>query len=92
MFRADAPVQRVSAELWRGYHSALARMTKPESIQKAHDTFWDGNGIKVSHPDDIQLGKDIKTNHLDRAAGKIEGAVLAKEVEGWILQVTGATA
>jgi len=89
---ASTPVVRVSAEIWRGYHSALARVNSAESVQKAHDQFWGagaGKGTKVRHPDDKKLGADIKENHLHRANGKVPAGEVAKAVESWIQAHTG---
>lgn len=85
----NSPAARVSADVFREYHSALGRMVSKESVEKAHKQFWSGKGIKVAHDDDMKLAKDIYENHLQRADGKIPGDVLAKEIAGWIAQVTG---
>ncbi|MHB1086747.1 MAG: recombinase family protein [Minisyncoccota bacterium] len=86
---AGSAPARVSSDLWSGYSSALARMAKPESVEKAHKAYWQDKGIRIAHPDDIKLGTDIKTVHLQRAEGKLDGEYVAKEVAGWIADVIG---
>lgn len=82
---------RVSADLWRSYHRALARMAKPDSLKKAHEEFWRngaGKGVKLTHADDTQLGMDMLRVHGERASGQLEPGVVAKEIEDWISKVT----
>lgn len=85
---AAAPL-RVSAATFREYHSALARMATKENVERAHQEFFKAKKVKLAHPDDMQLAKDIHDNHLHRVDGKIPGDVLAKEVASWISKVTG---
>lgn len=82
---------RVSATIFHGYYSALARMTSAESVNKAHEAFWkgEGKGSKPTHPDDLQLARDIRDNNLLRVEGKITADNLKKEVDAWIASVCG---
>lgn len=79
---------RVSADIFRDYYSALARMTGKESVEKSHKAFWPGRG-KITHPADMQLAKDIYENNLLRVEGKITPEYLKREVDAWIAKVCG---
>lgn len=84
-----APPSRVSADTFRDYYSALARMATKENVVKAHQSFFSGKGIKLAHPDDLKLAKDIHDNNLLRVEGKKTAEVLKAEVDSWIAQVCG---
>lgn len=86
-----SPPSRVSAATFLAYYSALARMGSAENVKKAHEAFWkgEGKGIKLAHPDDMQLARDIYDNNVLRIEGKITAEYLKKEVDGWIANVTG---
>lgn len=85
------PPVRITADSWRKYHSALARVNSAENLEKAHKKFWSElKAGKNLHADDMQLAKDIHDNHLQRIDKKIDASVLATEVEAWIVKLTQA--
>ncbi|CDX26900.1 putative RecT protein [Mesorhizobium plurifarium] len=83
--------QRLPAEIFGKYASALGRMATANNVRKAHESFWSDYGKPAEGTADHALAGKILNLHNLRVEGKAEGNIV-DEIDGLIAESFGEKA